>query len=253
MNSRAKTIIFILFGISFGLLLVRGFAGLPRFGDYRGPYGNIINRVAIPQRQCQQSVAAVTFDYRGFDTLNEEYILFAAVTGVTLLLRRQKHEDQKEPVDQAPQRHLTRTSDMMTLAGIILFPLTLLFGIYVILHGHLTPGGGFQGGVIVASGFLYVYLSGEYSLFEKAVPERMAEILEAIGAGGFVLLGFIGWLGWSGFMLNFLPFGDKGQLVSAGILPLLNLTVGLEVAMGILIVLSSFLRQTLEFRLRRKP
>jgi len=253
MSLPGRTMIFILFGAGFGVLLVSGFSGLHRFGDYRGPYGNIINRLAIPQRHCQQSVAAVTFDYRGFDTMNEEFILFAAVTGVTLLLRRQKRETQEPPKDQAPRRQITRTNDMVTLAGIILFPVTVLFGIYIILHGHLTPGGGFQGGVIVASGFLYIYLSGEYSLFEKAVPERMAEILEAIGAGGYVFLGFGGWAIKACFMQNFLPFGQKGELISVGILPLLNITVGLEVAMGLLVILSCFLRQALEIRFRGVP
>ena len=64
-----------------------GFAGLPDFGDYRGPYGEILNRVAVPERSTTDVVTAVNFDYRGFDTLGEEFILFAAVIGVASILR----------------------------------------------------------------------------------------------------------------------------------------------------------------------
>ena len=68
-------------------LMLWGFAGLPDFGDYRGPYGDILNRVAVPERSTTDVVTAVNFDYRGFDTLGEEFILFAAVIGVASILR----------------------------------------------------------------------------------------------------------------------------------------------------------------------
>ena len=102
-----------LFAISIaGLLglMLWGFAGLPDFGDYRGPYGDILNRVAVPERSTTDVVTAVNFDYRGFDTLVEEFILFAAVIGVASILRTLLGERTRRPDDDAAGRHVPETS-----------------------------------------------------------------------------------------------------------------------------------------------
>src|SRR5438309_2937675 len=73
--------------LGLGALFAWAVAGLPHFGDYRGPYGYVLNRVVVPERHTTNVVSATTFDVRGFDTMGEEFILFAAVMGVVLLLR----------------------------------------------------------------------------------------------------------------------------------------------------------------------
>src|SRR5690242_6023927 len=95
-------------------------------------------------RHTQQGVAAVTFDYRGVDTLGEEFILFGAVAGTLLLMRRQQSERDRIPTDQAPGHPAGRSGPALRVTGIIMFPFTLQLGIYVVLHGHLSPGGGFE-------------------------------------------------------------------------------------------------------------
>src|SRR5205807_7547975 len=77
-------------------LLYWGLVGLPSFGDYRGPYGFVINRVATAERHMTNAVTAVVFDYRGFDTMGEEFILFAAVIGSVLLLRARGNKPEGE-------------------------------------------------------------------------------------------------------------------------------------------------------------
>ncbi len=221
---------------------------LPPFGHYRGPYGDLINSLALPQRHTTQSVAAVNFDYRGFDTQGEEYIFLAAVTGVVLLMRMQRTEREEKATDKASDRRIPPTNDALQALGTLLFGSTLLIGVYIILHGHLTPGGGFQGGVLLASAFFYVYLSNEYEPFQHLVPASTVEVIEAVGAGGFVIVGVLGLLAGGEYLQNILPFGHPKTLLSAGTMPVLNILVGLEVFAGWVLVLSEFLQQTLVIR-----
>ena len=78
-------------------VLAAGVAGLPHFGHYRGPYGQVVSRLAVPARGADNAVAAVVFDIRGVDTMGEELILFCAAVGVVMLLREQT--DDPDPAD----------------------------------------------------------------------------------------------------------------------------------------------------------
>ena len=79
--------LFLVCMVGFGGILLWGLHGLPRFGHYRGPYGDVLNAQAPHERHVANVVTAINYDYRGLDTLGEEFILFTAVSGVTLLLR----------------------------------------------------------------------------------------------------------------------------------------------------------------------
>ena len=206
--------IFLVAAAGLGALLVWGLAGLPDFGDYDGVYGLTLNRVAVGERHATDLVTAVNFDYRAFDTLGEEFILFAAVRVTTL-----------------------------ALVG----PIVLL-SIYITAHGQLTPGGGFQGGVIAATALLLVFLGGEYTTLTRVRPMALVEVAKAAGAAGFVLIGLAGLIAAGSFLENFLPLGTTGELLSAGTIPLLSVAVGLEVTGGLVMLLSEFLDQTLLVR-----
>lgn len=124
--------------------------------------------------------------------------------------------------------------------------LIFLYGIYIILHGHLTPGGGFAGGVIIALSFINLDLAFGGSVSAKIFSKRSTGVVEALGAVMFLALAFMG-LRFGGFFDNFLhPNGDPGQLVSAGIIPLENIAISLKVGAGLfgifltLIVLQKF-------------
>jgi multicomponent Na+:H+ antiporter subunit B len=198
-------------------------------------------------------VTAVNFDYRGFDTLGEEFIFFAAVLGVVLILRAQPGEGLGHVADFATGRAVPPTSDAVRVLGLGLTPPTVLFGIYVIAHGHLTPGGGFQGGVILATGVLLIYLAGEFDDLHGLYTEAALERAEAIGGGGYVAIGLLGLLVGSAFLDNVLPYGTTGRVFSAGTVPLINLAVGLEIAAGLVLLLTAFLHQTLVLRAHESP
>jgi multicomponent Na+:H+ antiporter subunit B len=228
--------------------LLWGLAGLPEFGHYDGVYGTILNRRAVPERKATNVVASVTFDYRGFDTLGEEFILFAAVVGTALLLRVQREESEQEPRDEARGRHAPHDSDAVREIGALLVGPAVLFGLYLVAHGHLTPGGGFQAGVVLATAPLLLYLVGEYGAFRRSAPEPLIEFAEGVGAGSYAALGFAGTVAGAQFMSNVLPLGKPGDLFSAGLIPPINLVVGLAVAAGFILLLSEFLEQTLMVR-----
>src|SRR5919199_6070113 len=141
-------------------LLFWGIAGLPHFGHYRGPYGNVINNVAYKQRHTSNAVAAPVFDYRGLDTMGEELILFTAVVGVALLLRHVREEELAPPEDPVE-------SDGVRLLGILAVGPVVVLGLFVVAFGYVTPGGGFQGGVVLAAGAVPLYLAGSYRAWHK--------------------------------------------------------------------------------------
>lgn len=246
MSLRTRKVLFLTAAAVFGFLLIWGFSGLPTFGDYRGPYGIMLGEIGVSERYGTNIVVSTTFDYRGFDTMGEEYILFAAVMGLVILLRQLRGErvDEEEEEEERPvQRRRREASDALRVLGLVLVGPLVMLGIYTVVHGHLTPGGGFQGGVILAAALILVSLAGRYPAVKRVRPIPLVELADAGGAAGFVLIGLGGLIAGSEFLYNFLPLGEPGTLISAGMIPLLNISVGLEVAGAFVLLISEFLDQ----------
>jgi multicomponent Na+:H+ antiporter subunit B len=100
-SRRARLVLFALAGAGLGVVLVYGLAGLPAFGDYKAVYGNVINGIGVTERHATDLVTAVNFDIRAFDTLGEEFILFASVLGVVLILREMRGEHERPSQHEA--------------------------------------------------------------------------------------------------------------------------------------------------------
>jgi multicomponent Na+:H+ antiporter subunit B len=219
-----------------GVLLFWGFSGLPPFGHYHGEYGHLINNLAVPQRHTANAVTAVVFDYRGFDTLGEEFILFAAVSGVVLLLRRSGVEYTDAPV----------SSDILRLIGFPLTAMVFLIGLWLIAFGFVTPGGGFQGGVVVAGALVLVFLAQGFRPWQTLANEKVLDPLEGIGVGTFVCVGLGALIAGLPFLKNFLGPGTTGTLHSGGSMAFLNWATALEVAAANVILFSEFIDHYLE-------
>lgn len=123
----------------------------------------------------------------------------------------------------------------------LLFPFSVLFGIYIVAHGHLTPGGGFPGGVIIAASALMLVLAYGIEHAQNRVSILHAEVLESLGAIIIVSLGISGLIFGIYFLQNVFPLGSLGQIFSAGNLGLLYAGVGIKVAAGILLIFYAML------------
>jgi multicomponent Na+:H+ antiporter subunit B len=244
---RTRKVVFLAAVAVCGFLFIWGLSGLPAFGDYRGPYGFVLADVAVEERAATNIVVSTTFDYRGFDTMGEEYILFAAVLGLVILLRdlrSERIEEEEEEEEESPvHRRRREASDALRVLGLVLVGPLVMFGIYIVVHGALTPGGGFQGGVILAAALILVSLAGRYPAMRRVRPIPLVEVADGAGAAGYVLIGLGGLIAGVEFLYNFLPLGETGTLLSAGMIPLLSISVGLEVAGAFVLLISEFLDQ----------
>lgn len=225
------------------------FGGLPGFGGYPGPYGPEILKDAIPQTNATGIVSAVNFDYRGFDTVGEEFILFTAAAGMSVVLRRLRGERQQEqdhpPADEVMHRNAAPTSSPLRVAALVLVGPLALIGWWLATHAQTNPSGGFQGGVIVASAFMLVYLSGESIAFRRLSPVDLLDAAEAIGAGGFAAVGLAAVAQGLPFLYNYLPLGGSpGAVSSSGTIALISFLVGIEVAAAFILIVGELLEQT---------
>jgi len=115
--------------------------------------------------------------------------------------------------------------------------LIFMYGIYIITHGHLTPGGGFAGGAIVAGSFILLILAFGSEVVSLRKEETNTTVTESMSLLLVVILATAGlWLGSMLFFNNYLPKGEIGQLISAGLIPLYNILIGIEVAAALLTI-----------------
>ncbi|MDP4003473.1 MnhB domain-containing protein [Methylobacterium sp. NEAU K] len=233
-----------------GLALLPGTAavtaGLPAFGATIAEYGARINAIAPGERHVANMVSAINFDLRGLDTLGEEFMLLAAITGTVVLLRGRRGEGITERAMRRPGRAVIPRSDAVVLACRIAGPLTALFGLYVVVHATVTPGGGFQGGVILATATLLIYLGEGYAGWRDAVRSHWLDAMEGGGALLFTFCGLVPMLFGAAFMQNILPLGTFRDLFSGGLMLVENLGVGMAVAGGFTQLFLEFMEETRE-------
>jgi multicomponent Na+:H+ antiporter subunit B len=111
--------------------------------------------------------------------------------------------------------------------------LILLYGIYIVLHGHISPGGGFAGGVIIALSFIHLMLAFGKETALKKLSQTAASILESLGAIMFLSIALLGFLGGYFFFNFFIQKGKPFDLFSAGIIPICNIAISLKVGAGL--------------------
>ncbi|OQY36800.1 MAG: hypothetical protein B6226_05955, partial [Candidatus Cloacimonetes bacterium 4572_65] len=117
-------------------------------------------------------------------------------------------------------------SEILRTSAQFLFPMIVLFGVYIFVHGHLTPGGGFQGGVLIASAFVMMMLSEQKPQFNK----QMLMVTESLSGAFYIIIGILGLVLAGGFLdPTFISLGKYGMLFSAGAVPIIYSLIGLKV------------------------
>ncbi len=169
----------------------------------------------VEKVNAQNLVTAVVVTYRGLDTLGEVTVLFLTAAIIAFFLKK-----------ESETRTLRINSEIFKTAATVLYPIILMLGIYIFMNGHLTPGGGFQGGAVMASAVILMLLAFP----NKPVNRNVLEYIESTSGVMFVLLAALGAVIGAGYLDNaILPLGKFGQLFSAGAIPVIYSFVGLKV------------------------
>ena len=158
---------------------------------------------------------------------------------MALLLRHLRDEDDgAQPSRSQSDHRFAGASDATRVLSLILIPLLVSLGVYLALHGALTPGGGFQAGVVLAAGPLVILLAGRYLALKRVAPRWALDVLDAASATAYALIGLGGLIFASVYLENFLPLGTS-HLLSARMMPLNSIAVGLEVTGAFLLTWTS--------------
>ncbi|RTL50189.1 MAG: sodium:proton antiporter [Bradyrhizobiaceae bacterium] len=176
-------------------------------------------------------VTGILITYRGFDTLGEVAVLFMVAASIGMLLKECEGAEKREaePLPEAGEIVLTGMQ--------VLLPLILVFGAYVIVNGHLSAGGGFQGGAIVASGAMLMMLARPRAAFNVA----LLSVIESMAGVFYVALGILGLVLASGFLdPRFLPPGEFGAFISAGAVPVISALLGVKVGAELSVIIDRF-------------
>lgn len=173
------------------------------------------------------AVTGVVVFYRSFDTLGEVTVLFIASLGVSLIIGSSSF------FKRSKSGFILKTGSQYIL------PIILIVGFYIITHGHLSPGGGFQGGAMIASGILLMALSDP-----NFIPEiKSFKFIEGFSGSMYITIGLIGFVSTGYFLSNFIDTGQVGQLFSAGIIPIIYVFIGLKVGTELTSIISDFFKE----------
>jgi len=173
----------------------------------------------VSELKTANTVTAIVVNFRGFDTLGEVTVLFLAATALGSILFKKRHHIGDRTV-------LMPASSIVSAGSKLIFPAIILLGAYVFIHGHLTPGGGFQGGTIIATGFLLMLIA--YRDF--SISHNVLSVIESFAGIGFVTFGLLGFMNGGTFLQNFLGTGVLNDLFSGGVIPVIYILVGFKVA-----------------------
>lgn len=203
---------------------------LPAYGSADVPANNeVVSRYAgdgLQETGAVNLVAGIILDYRAFDTLGESHVLFTALYAVLILLLAEKdaHLTQK-----GPEGRMRRDGIVMSTAA-FLVPIIILFGIYIILNGHLGPGGGFAGGSVIGAGLILYAVAFGFTGIERIINGKTFRTISVCALCFYSLSKCYSFFcGANGYHTVFTP-GEPGRILSAGLILPLNIAVGVVVA-----------------------
>lgn len=203
---------------------------LPAFGSAAAPAHNeVMERYisrGIEETGAVNIVAGVILDYRAFDTLGESHVLYTAACAVLILLLI---ADRKEEAPEAEIKVMKHDLILRTTAKISV-PIITLFGIYVILNGHLGPGGGFSGGAIIGGGLILYAIAYGFDRLEKILNEKTYKIIVLCALCFYSLSKCYSFFCGANGLETVFTTGTPGAILSAGLILPLNIAVGIVVA-----------------------
>ena len=216
---------------------------MPKFGDPNAPanISEVIKRYiesGLTETGAINIVAGVILDYRAFDTLGESHVLFTAATVVTLLLL-EAHEKSEE----VKEKEIMERDPILKMAAKILTPLIMVFGIYVILCGHLGPGGGFSGGSIIGAGLILYSVAYGTERLKKIITPTIYKVITICALCFYSFAKCYSFFCGANHLETIFDTGTPGAILSAGLILPLNIAVGIVVALTMYGFYSYFTRR----------
>ena len=217
-------------------MLLLAVSYLPPVGSAQNPASNEVVRKYIEDgMQDTGAVNIVTgmiLDYRAFDTFGESNVLFIATCTVLILLRNDKKKDKRKAAVEARREQYYEPKDDSILQKItfLLFPVIVIFGIYVILNGHISPGGGFSGGAIIGAGLILYANAFGFEKLNRFFTEKTYKTVSFSALTFYCLAKSYSFFTGANHLESGIPLGTPGDILSSGLIFPLNICVGLVVA-----------------------
>ena len=226
----------VLFCISLVLVLLTGVSYLPTFGHAENPVNN-----EVPQRYIENGlqetgavniVTGMILDYRAFDTLGESHVLFIATCTVLILLRIDKKKGKDSIAEREANDRIYEPKNDVILQTVarILVPQIIIFGIYVILCGHLGPGGGFSGGAVIGAGLILYLNAFGFAKTERFFTAKTYKWMSFGALACYALAKSYSFYTGANEIHSVIPLGTPGAILSSGLILILNICVGIVVA-----------------------
>ncbi len=210
---------------------------LPPTGDATNPDNNEVAAKYIEDGMADTGavniVTGMILDYRAFDTLGESNVLFIATCAVLILLRLDKNEKTdttKEEEEENDRLYEPKNDIILQKVAFFLVPLIIIFGIYVILNGHISPGGGFSGGAIIGAGLILYLNAFGFQKTERFFTQKTYKWICFVALSFYCLAKTYSFYCGAHHLETGIPLGTPGDIISAGLILPLNICVGLVVA-----------------------
>lgn len=214
--------------ISFLLLTV---ANLPRFGSADSPAHNeVMTRYVekgMEETGAVNVVAGVILDYRAFDTLGESHVLYTAAAAVFILLLSLHGETGPEP---DLEKKIMEADPLLKSTARIIVPLVIVYGIYVILNGHLGPGGGFSGGAVIGGGLILYAIAFGFAPLDRFLNSKSYRWIVLLALCFYSFAKCYSFFCGANHLETIFSPGTPGLIFSAGLILPLNIAVGIVVA-----------------------
>ncbi len=231
--NRLYRVFSILFCIFLVVMLLAAVSDLPAFGHGENPVNNEVAQryieEGLEETGAVNIVTGMILDYRAFDTLGESHVLFIATCTVLILLRRDGEEEQREGRDN-DRLYEPKDDVILQTAARVLVPPILLFGIYIILAGHLGPGGGFSGGAVIGAGLILYLNAFGFAKTERFFTARTYRRTSFCALACYSLAKSYSFYTGANHIESVIPLGTPGAILSSGLILVLNICVGVVVA-----------------------
>lgn len=226
----------VLFCILLVSMLLIGVADLPPFGEADKPVNNEVAQRYI-EKGLQETgavniVTGMILDYRAFDTLGESHVLFIATCTVLILLRvdQKKGKNGEEAAEANDRAYEPKNDVILQTAARLLVPFIIIFGIYIILCGHLGPGGGFSGGAVIGAGLILYVSAFGFAKTERFFTAKTYKWMSFGALACYCLSKTYSFYTGANHIESVIPLGTPGAILSSGLILLLNICVGVVVA-----------------------